>query len=116
MPNELNKLQNAKNIILKNNDPEFWDVENDISVQSAIEWLKFRQLNVLNRAKFINYTPTDPDLELGDASNIQTAIDMIFGAIKEIALAEYITAEDMPEIVKSVIDNLPKYNGEVAEV
>lgn len=116
LQSKLDNLQNAKNIIFTNNDPEFWDNENDINVQTAIEWLKFRQLYILNRAESIIYKPADPDFELGDASNIQTAIDMIFGTIKEIALAEYITAEDMPEIVKSVIDNLPKYNGEVAEV
>ena len=109
--------QYAKNIIFANKDPEFWESEDDINVQSAIDLLKFRQLYIINRAESIYYTPTDPELDIGgDVVSVQTAIDAIFGAIKEIALAEYISATDMPEIVKSVIDNLPKYNGEVAEV
>lgn len=115
LQNKLDNLQNAKNIILKNDDPDFWENKDDISVQNAIDVLRFT-LKPLQRADSIVYTPADPEIDPADVPTVQTAIDMIFEAIKEIALAEYITAEDMPEIVKSVIDGLPKYNGEVAEV
>ena len=112
LQNELNKLQNAKNITLKNNDPEFWENEDDISVQDAIDLMR-SNLKCLYRAESILYTITDPETGAVEFVSVQMAIDAIISKILE---TEYITAEDMPEIVKSVIDNLPKYNGEVAEV
>ena len=116
LQNELNKLQNAKNIFSTISESDFWGTEDELSVQAAIDFVLYT-LKRLHSAEYIVYTPADPDVDVGgEVVSVQTAIDVVISAIKEIADAEYISTKDMPEIVKSVINNLPKYNGEVAEV